>query len=356
METQTTETYRVGDIVNCLVWRRNVIGEIIRVVSNGFADYDVKLFSNIKDSCRVGSTISNKYIPWGCYEENELFEEVESEDPEYKCFRMKIVCVPQYKISFSLKREDIDRYKLATTNGERFRYLLRGLWKNLYMRKVKFVKPSGRILGVNKYTMDENGNVRADRNWNSVMETQIPDNIEKDSFYVESFSKYYGFAQKFGKDTKDVFFHSEGYCGIDLDIDHTGQFSVWGNHQGGCGHPLPGQYICGTVKKGEKGMEFDEWFTCSEQFFNFWKFLNSNSKHTTQSIEEVARLVKMEENYSFNPLVDEKKRMEKLDRAQLLVRCWDHHNAGPYEDWVRYIFMNAETHETKKFSRISGLP
>ena len=267
---------------------------------------------------------------------------------EEKVVRLKVVLVKTHKIQFAIKREDIQRFKNAKTDGERFKYLLRGLWKDLVIRKVKFVKTPNKVMCISRYAMDKNGNVDHQRS-SSLM--QIPETIGKDEFYEQSYSNYYGFASKFGNDQKDIYFHRENYCGLDLDINCTCRSSIWGNHQGGFAPPLPGQYVCGTIEHGEKGPCFDEWFICSDQFFHFWKFLMSNNPKP--NVTELIRLVDTD-RYSLEELTNVEQRKNRLEREKRWVRCWDYHRPGPYADWIRYACLNTKSKNLSKFNWICG--
>jgi hypothetical protein len=324
--------YEINDIVNFTMSKASVIGQII---NSDYTTYDIKLFDN--------NFILSEFEIWKYrpseYKNDEWFETLTDGN-----VRLKIVCVPERKVKFSIKREDIPRFQNAKTNGEKFKYLLRGLWKDLVMRKVKFVKLPEKELGIWKYSINDNGIIRSE---SLVSGTKIPND---GYFYCKYYSHYFGFTSKFENDNREIYFSLENYNGLDLNIDSTGWFSVWGNHNSGSKPPSPGQFICGLVKEGEKGSYYDKWFTCSTQFFNFWKFIMSNGR---TNIDELLKLVVSNECPSVK-LTDEEKRI-RLNIAQKYRRCFDYCNSVHYDDIIKFITQDTLCKQPKLIYNILGM-
>lgn len=68
--------------------------------------------------------------------------------------------VHKRKINFSIKKNDIKRYNHSLTDGEKFKIMLRGLWKDLVIRKVKNIKiDPNKELTASKITVNDEGHV-----------------------------------------------------------------------------------------------------------------------------------------------------------------------------------------------------
>lgn len=357
--------YIVGDIINFWVKGANCIGEIVKVLDSCYiptTEYNVKLLTTAKLRT-YGDEPPFKLRPSGSiYVDEEVdcnpsqgvkwYTRLEKNneglhrplDEREWIYDLHYVRTPIKRINFSIKRTDIERYKSASTDGERFKILLRGRWKDLVMRKVKMVKVPEKVLGVSKYVMDERGNVDTCRGWDTW--GSVPDKIEPDTFYDNYYSNYFGFARKFGEDAKDIHFSRDSksckYVGLDFNVNHTCWFSGWANHMGGYHPPLVNQFICGIVEQGEKGPYFSKWFICSDQFFHFYKFIMSESEYTKRKTDELLKLVDTDVypdgiKRRSNGELSEEQRKSKMGYVHKNLRCWDYSDHGCYKVWVEYI-------------------
>jgi hypothetical protein len=371
--------YRVGDIVNFRVGNSILIGQIVRKVDGwyeGDASYYIKLFSDFTVDIRF---LSYKYRP--NISDEEWFDKIESDsnnniearsthlcvDRVLTCnvnniqnglsceqdnpsnmkdcnkidtscshevsrnntCRIKIIRVSEKKINFSIKKEDINPFLEAKTNGERFKYLLRGCWSNLKMRKVKTVKLDQKnVLG--QTTLLVNTALSGDHEYKFV-DTRMNACCDKKSIVLDYYTYYFGFTRKYEDDTKDVFFSKDNYRCIDMDVHCDGQFGTWGNHTGGYHPPWQGQFVCGTIKNGEKGPFFDNWFVSSDAFFHFWKYVMDNKEYNAQRIEYLLKQIKQPDHYSTEMTED-----QLLENAKRNYPCFD--KSGYWYDCiVKYI-------------------
>lgn len=270
-------SYCVDDIVSVRAFKTNMVGQIILAREWSYsAYYHIKLFTDVTAS--HPSSVGYKYRPHGYGD--EWYEYLEGNEDGEKRIRLKIINVKGTKVNFSIKKEDISLFLQAKTDGEKFKYMLRGLWKDLVVRRVKVVKINQKPIGVWKYKMDDMGDINTDY---SYKEDIVPTEIEKDTLYVPYYSNYFGFTYKFGDGDREVYFTRDNYKGMDFDINCTAWFSDMGYHRGGYDPPLKGQFVCGIVKEGEKGPYFDKWTVCSDQFFNLWKFVMSNNPNLSKN-------------------------------------------------------------------------
>lgn len=378
MENLNIVTYEEGDIV---MTEKFGVGQIItRHNSCYYHEYDIKLLSDVTADLHY---VGHKYRPGG-YKDEEWFDVIEEKtitsepyiiagvkyagtEYQYKLVKLKVVCVSGYKIHFSFQRQDIDPFLQAKTSGEKLRYILRGLWKDLVIRKVKTVVIKSKPLGVWKYTMDHRGNVDVDHSFRG---KEIPGQgineecTDYDSLYEKSYSHYFGFTFKFGKNDREIYFSKDNYKSIDMDIHMTGWFGNLSNHSGGFTPPLQGQFVCGIVKENQKGLFFDKWFICSDQFVNFWSFImrDTGKKMTHTGVSEkfinsLVASVEKPNKFSYEEFSDPQKRKTKLEMVHRHLRCFDYHHDTYYGQLIRYVLLNEEPKErnAQKFIRSVGI-
>jgi len=225
--------------------------------------------------------------------------------------------------------------------------MLRGFWKGLVMRKVKTVKTLSKPFSVYRYEMDDLGNIDIDHSFRGEKIPSIS-GVKDNEFYKECYSKYFGFTFKFGEGDREIYFSSENYNGMDFDIDCSAWFSHWGNHGGGYEPPQRGQFICGIVKEGPKGPYYDKWFICSDQFFNFWRFvMGENHKQDIHDIlEKVDTLRWTAQKLSTS------QRKTKLEEAYRWSGCFDYNNDTDYGSLVKYMALNEKPHMGSKPGKI----
>lgn len=338
------DTYECGDIVCFLMWKRQYTGKIKQM--GYYVTIELLTDLTIAESlCEY----KFKYRPHGI---DKWYQHIGYDDEiKENVVKVLFVSVEERKIQFSIKREDKERYLQAKTEGEKFKLLLRGFWKNFVVRKVKTVVLPAKELGICKYQIDtkyamvksdhlhgKNGKTFEER-WNGVDLTETAD-----TFYMKYYSSYYGFTSKFGNNDQEIFFSMNNYHELDLDINHTAWFSNWGNHTGGHQPPMRGHFVCGIVDN-EKGLYYDKWFTCSPQFFNFWKFIMSDNKVRPGTYTN--RLLESVKPFSYDSHLTEDQRKEKLELYKAIAKngkCYAT-DACYYEHFIKYILTGEKACE-----------
>ena len=350
---QKVAKFQTGDIVNFNASGGTFVGEIIE--GERFK-YDSWVIRVIGDNFIVGSHHFYKYHPHGYEREEycEIIKDIEATETTCGSFeaRMKIASIPEKKIKFSLLQKDnIILLKDELTDGERFKIMLRGLWKNLVVQKVKFVDLKAQKMScVTKYTLDEKGN---QQDKFSVDSSSLSADKEE-AVYEINYSHYFGFTMN------NVHFARENYNSFDWTISETGYFGTIGNFLGGYCPPLKGQYICGIIEENQKGKFFKKWFTCSQQFFEFWSFIMSEKKEALNS-QYIANLRKLTDtshyhtdNYSNVPL-NALERKKKLDFISHSFQHEDFRSPMPYRTLLNFIIKNEyNKHYSSLFYNIAG--
>jgi hypothetical protein len=337
--------YEYDDIVVFYMWKRSYVGQIKKVGSWYMPEVeliDSKMIIPLEDCDHF------KYTPhvgrvW--YENLGYNEELKEETIKVTCVSVEIK-----DIRFSIKREDINRYLQSQSEGERFKILLRGYWKDLVVRKVKTVVLPSKEMSVEKISIDTKyGIIREDMIHETCMNgTSFEERYRSadgtcltevgDTFYLKLYSRYFGFTSKFGANDREIYFSQDNYKGFDFDVESTCWFSNYGNHNGGYIPPLKGQFVCGIVKSNTKGLYYDQWFTCSQQFFNFWKFIMSNDEVRESDKPNLLKSVDLE---WLDYKLTEDQRKVKLRSYKTIannkVRCSEDCN---YECLIEYILTD----------------
>lgn len=335
------ENYQVGDIVSFYMFKQAYVGQI-KEYHGPYNYVKIELVGSVF-LIALENCDRFKYRDY-----HEDWCEDHEDESEGKLLRVKRVMVDHDHLRFSIKREDINRYLQSKSEGERFKLLLRGFWKDFVVRKVKTVVLPPKELGLTRYTVDiKYGMVKSDmlhetnprgatfeERYTGVDETA-------DTFYMKYYSKYFGFTFKFGNDDKEIYFSMDNYKGLDFDVDHTCWFSGWGNHNGGYTPPERGDFVCGIVKKNSKGLYYDEWFTCSPRFFNFWKFIMSNGKVTEK--QKVDLLSSAGQSGWFNHDLTTDQHTANLPSYKKIARQEKRYaDDGYYPSLIEYILTGAK--------------
>ena len=149
------------------------------------------------------------------------------------------------------------------------RVVLKNMWKNLIFREIKTVKTK-KIEAVHYKYINGDGLSRT-RIFNNldIALRLVPRKYHRN--IQTSYEDYYGFSTDAvvqpsdPYDDKEIFFSKKCHTEINME---TGLFQ---NERSTNKYPpVRGQYICGLVENGEKGLFFRKWFLCSPQFLILW--------------------------------------------------------------------------------------
>ena len=346
---QKAVKFQTGDIVNFNASGGTFIGEIIERARFSYDSWVIRVISN---NFVVGSHRLYKYHPHGYEREQycEILKETEATETKHGTFeaRMMIASIPERKIKFSILQKDTNVYlQNELTDGERFKIMLRGLWKDLVIQKVKFVDLKAQKMScVTKYTLDEKGN---QQDKFSIDSSSFSVGTEKEeAVYKINYTHFFGFTMN------NVHFARENYNSFDWTISSTGYFGIIGNFLGGYCPPLKGQYICGIVEEGQKGKFFKKWFTCSQQFFEFWSFIMSDKK----KVENIYKLTDTSHYHAYNSSDVPLNALERKKKLDFISRSFQHEdfkNPLPYRTLLNFIIKDEyNKHYASLFYNIAG--
>lgn len=147
------------------------------------------------------------------------------------------------------------------------------LWKDLHFRQIKAVKGRN-IIRVEYRYINKDGFHRT-RVFNTLeealneVEPTYHDNIEViyDDYY--GFSTYESLRSNDKYPFREIFFSKKCYCELDFGAI-PGIFNNRSIKYRGTIPPIEGQYICGLIEHGEKGLFYRKWFVCSKEFLTLW--------------------------------------------------------------------------------------
>jgi len=363
--------FNVGDIV-ALNFSGVYIGRIIECIGlqcmSMNLEYVIKILG---DGAPMYGYNIRKYRPWysrkghtytdaECY---SILEEDDSMEGSNKISKVlaKIVCLPEKKLMFSIQRRDINRFNKPMTDGDKFKIMLRGLWKDLVVRKIEGVITKEKdILSVHKITIDNEGCLHNEMEGLVGLNGTKTHEDEDKALYENSYDHFFGFASSWKTSKHDncngkIYFQQNKYNSFDFNIHKTGYFGDIGNFTCGYISPLKGQYICGIVEKGPKGFFYKKWFSCSPQFVNFWSFLMSNR---TPDINALLKSVDTRCYSVFDNFKDIKSMaMERNNILPLVTKSISDYDEIPYSTLINFIILQKypEKGHEETIYNISGI-
>jgi len=149
------------------------------------------------------------------------------------------------------------------------RVVLKNMWKNLIFREIKAVKTK-KIDAVHYKYINDDGLPRT-RIFND-LETAfrlVPRRYHRN--IQISYEDYYGFSTDAVVQPSDPFQNQEIFFSKKCHTEINMKTGLFQNERSTNKYPpVRGQYICGLVENGEKGLFFRKWFLCSPQFLILW--------------------------------------------------------------------------------------
>lgn len=197
------------------------------------------------------------------------------------------------------------------------RLVLKDIWKNLVFREVKTVKTKSLKYIAYPYK-DSNGFQRNKiyRTEKDALNSLTEEEFSKSTYHYDD---YYGFTTNRCVRDNDIFHYAEIFfsrkCYGELNLN--GKFITF-DFSNKCyfrsNPPKSGQYICGLVEDGEKGLFFRKWFVCSKEFMLLWTLIcdpqhntlrnrTTQFEHSVKTFDEILNLLDTSKYYK--KLVDE---------------------------------------------------
>lgn len=177
------------------------------------------------------------------------------------------------------------------------RLVLQDIWKHFIFREVKTVKTKDLFRVTHQY-VNNMGFVRTDTYKNV---TTLNGKIPYKNIQIH-YKDFFGFSTDRTIRNNDIYYNQEIFfskkCYEELNLNGkciTGDFS----HRRGfkTNPPHQGQYICGLVENGEKGLFFRKWFVCSKEFLTLWTVIcepehyslkyKKDDIYTTKSLSDI---------------------------------------------------------------------